>query len=147
MNSGQACRPCRGSCSPIFGRGCFGDLPGDGIVVSVPSPMVKPLGTPKRPSGRLLCETYHAGLTNQCLTASGMCTVSDSSPRSSALHHLSSSTTQRKDQVILTMDSTVTLYRVQYNVGCNQTRDRKPKYSYRNCSHELYHQSRRWPKT
>ena len=28
MNSGQACRPCRGSCSPFPGRGCFGDLPG-----------------------------------------------------------------------------------------------------------------------
>ena len=24
MNLGQACRPCRGSCSPIPGRGCFG---------------------------------------------------------------------------------------------------------------------------
>ena len=32
MNSGQDCRPCRGSCSPIPGRGCFGDLPGDEIV-------------------------------------------------------------------------------------------------------------------
>ena len=28
MNAGQACRPCRGSCSLIPGRGCFGDLPG-----------------------------------------------------------------------------------------------------------------------
>ena len=43
MNSGQACRPCRGSCSPTRGRGCFGDLPGDKIVVSPPSPIVEPL--------------------------------------------------------------------------------------------------------
>ena len=43
MNSGQACQPCRGSCSHIPGRGCFGDLPGDKIVVSPPSPIVEPL--------------------------------------------------------------------------------------------------------
>ena len=41
--SGQACRPCTGSCSPIPGRGCFGDLPGDEIVVSPPSLIVEPL--------------------------------------------------------------------------------------------------------
>ena len=34
MNSGQSCRSCRGSCSPIPGRGCFGDFPGKEIVVS-----------------------------------------------------------------------------------------------------------------
>ena len=45
MNSGQACQPCRGSCSSIPGRGCFGDLPGDEIVVSPPSPIVEPLWT------------------------------------------------------------------------------------------------------
>ena len=44
MNSGQACRPCRGSCSLIPGRRYFGDLPGDEIVVSPPSPIVEPLG-------------------------------------------------------------------------------------------------------
>ena len=43
MNSGQACRPFRGSCSHIPGRGCFGDLPGDEIVVSPASPIVEPL--------------------------------------------------------------------------------------------------------
>ena len=43
MNSGQACRPCMGSCSLIPGRGCFGDLHGDEIVVSPPSPTVEPL--------------------------------------------------------------------------------------------------------
>ena len=43
MNSGQACRPCRGSCSSIPGRDCFGNLPGDEIVVSPPSPIVEPL--------------------------------------------------------------------------------------------------------
>ena len=42
-DSGQACRPCRGSCSLLSGRGCFGDLPGDEIVVSPPSPIVEPL--------------------------------------------------------------------------------------------------------
>ena len=31
------------SCSPISGRGCFGDLPGDGIVVSPPPPIVEQL--------------------------------------------------------------------------------------------------------
>ena len=42
FNSGQACRPCRGSCSPIPGRDyCFGDLPGDGIVVSSPPQSLK----------------------------------------------------------------------------------------------------------
>ena len=30
LNSGHACRPCRGSCSSTPRRGCFGDLPGDG---------------------------------------------------------------------------------------------------------------------
>ena len=44
MNSGQACRPCRGSCSPIPGRGCFGDLVGDEIVLSPLSPIVELLG-------------------------------------------------------------------------------------------------------
>ena len=44
MNLEQACRPCRGSCSLIPGRGCFGDLPGDESVVSPPSPIVEPLG-------------------------------------------------------------------------------------------------------
>ena len=43
MNSGQACRPCRGSCIPIPGRDCFGDLHRDEIVVSPPSPIVEPL--------------------------------------------------------------------------------------------------------
>ena len=43
MDSGQACRSFSGSCSPIPGRDCFGDLPGDEIVVSPPSPIVEPL--------------------------------------------------------------------------------------------------------
>ena len=43
MKSGQVCQPCRGPCSPIPGRGCFGDLPGDETVVSPPSPIVQPL--------------------------------------------------------------------------------------------------------
>ena len=43
FNLGQACRPCRGSCSPIPERGCFGDLPGDGTVVSPTSPIVEQL--------------------------------------------------------------------------------------------------------
>ena len=43
MNLGQACRPCRGSCSLIPGRRCFGDLPGDETVVFPPSPIVEPL--------------------------------------------------------------------------------------------------------
>ena len=46
MNLGQACRPCRGSRSLIPGRGCFGDLPGDEIVVSPPSLIVEPLPSP-----------------------------------------------------------------------------------------------------
>ena len=47
-NSGQAYRPRRGSCSPIPGRGCFGDHPRDEIVVSSPSPIVEPLGAVRR---------------------------------------------------------------------------------------------------
>ena len=43
MNLGQACRPCSGLCSLIPRRGCFGDLLGDEIVVSPPSPIVEPL--------------------------------------------------------------------------------------------------------
>ena len=43
MNSRQACRPYRGPCTPIPGRGCFGDLLGDEMVVSPPSPIVEPL--------------------------------------------------------------------------------------------------------
>ena len=38
MNSGQICQPCRGSCSLNRGRGYFGTLPGDEIVVSPPLP-------------------------------------------------------------------------------------------------------------
>ena len=40
---GQAFRLCRGSCSPIPGRGCFGDIPWDRIVVSPPPPIVETL--------------------------------------------------------------------------------------------------------
>ena len=43
LNSGQACRACLGSFSPTPRRGCFSDLPGDGIVVSPPSPIVERL--------------------------------------------------------------------------------------------------------
>ena len=43
MNSGQACRTCRGFFSLIPGRGCFDDLLGDEIIVSPPSPVVEPL--------------------------------------------------------------------------------------------------------
>ena len=46
MKLGQACRPCRESCSLIPGRGCFGDLPGKEIVVSPPSQTVDPLPSP-----------------------------------------------------------------------------------------------------
>ena len=38
---GARCRTCSGSYSPIPGRGCFGYLPGDRIVVSLPSPVVE----------------------------------------------------------------------------------------------------------
>ena len=53
MNSGQACRPCRGSCIPIPGRDCSGDLRRDEIVVSPPSPIVEPLEDVyvRRPAG------------------------------------------------------------------------------------------------
>ena len=43
MISGQAFPSCRRSCSPIPGRGCFGETPEDEIVVSLPSPIVEPL--------------------------------------------------------------------------------------------------------
>ena len=40
---GQACRPCiMGSCRLIPGRGCFGDLSGDEIVVSRPPQSLNP---------------------------------------------------------------------------------------------------------
>ena len=46
MNSGQACRPCRGLCSLIPGRGSFGDIPGNEIAVFPPSLIVEPLERP-----------------------------------------------------------------------------------------------------
>ena len=49
MNLEQAYRPCRGSCSLILGRGCFGDLPGDEIVVSPPSPIFESLNIRQNP--------------------------------------------------------------------------------------------------
>ena len=52
MNSGQACRPCRRLCSPILGRGCSGDLLGDEIIVSPPSPIVEPLSVPCIKTGK-----------------------------------------------------------------------------------------------
>ena len=45
MDSGQACRPCRKLICPIPGRGYFGDLLGDGFVVSPPSSIVEQLGS------------------------------------------------------------------------------------------------------
>ena len=51
INSRQACRPCMGSCSPIPGRGCFGAIPGDEIVVSPLPPIVETLtGQTQSPS-------------------------------------------------------------------------------------------------
>ena len=41
LNRGKACREFRGPCSPFPGMGCFGDLPGDGIVVSPPPQSLK----------------------------------------------------------------------------------------------------------
>ena len=42
LSSGQACLPCKGSCSPIPGRSCSGDIPADGIV-EPPPPFVERL--------------------------------------------------------------------------------------------------------
>ena len=78
MNSGQACRPCRGSCSRVLGRGCFGDLPGDEIVVSPPSPIVEPLAnarTGRRGGGDVGSEEC------QVLGAYGRDTVNDNDER------------------------------------------------------------------
>ena len=68
MISGQACRPYRGLCSPIPGRGCFGDLPGDEIVVSPPSPIVEPLFGRVRKSRATYGERKHRSrwLSNRC---------------------------------------------------------------------------------
>ena len=54
MNSGQACRTCRGLCSLIPGRGCFDDLLGDEIIVSPLSPVVEPLKLLETKSGQIL---------------------------------------------------------------------------------------------
>ena len=59
MNLGQACRPCGGSCSLIPGRGCLGDLHGDEIVVSPPSPIVEPLAAAEQLSNALLSYNHH----------------------------------------------------------------------------------------
>ena len=63
MNLGQACRPCRGSCSLIPGGGCVGDLHGDEIVVSPPSTIVELLlGARTPPVQQLLHGSYKRGL-------------------------------------------------------------------------------------
>ena len=50
---------------------------------------------PQRPLASLLCEINHASLTNKCLIAPAVCTVPDPSPRPSAFHDFSTSTTRR----------------------------------------------------
>ena len=83
--------------------------------------------SPKRPFDRLLCETNHASLTSQCLTAPVMCTVPDPNPRPCHLHQVFQyDLAKGLPGGINPLDSTVTLYRVQYNVECSQTIDRIP---------------------
>ena len=75
-------------------------------------------------------EVNHASLTNQCLTRPAIWTAPDPRSTHRVTFMSSSSTTQRKDyQGILALGTSATLYRVQYNVGRSQTRDRKPRYS------------------
>ena len=47
LNSGQACRPCRGSFSPIPGRDCSGGIPGDGNVDLPPGSLTDSRGRSK----------------------------------------------------------------------------------------------------
>ena len=71
--------------------------------------------SPKKPFGYLLCETNHASLTNQCLTAPVMCTVPNPSPRPSHLHQLFQyDPAKGLSGDIDPLDSTVTLYSIQY---------------------------------
>ena len=46
LYSGQACRSCRGSCSPIRGRDCSGDIPGTGSSNLPPPQFVERLKGP-----------------------------------------------------------------------------------------------------
>ena len=88
---------------------------------------------PKRPFGCLLCETNHASLTNQCLTAPAMCTVPDPSPRPSVLHHFSSLRASHGNQV--TSIHTHTISRTEFSIMSGVARHEalRPRYSYRNC--------------
>ena len=55
---------------------------------------------PQRSLASLLCEINHASLTNKCLIAPAVCTVPNPSPRPSAFHDFSTSTTRHPgDQV------------------------------------------------
>ena len=85
----------------------------------------------------LLCETNHASLTNQCLTTAVMCTVPDPSSRPSHLYHLSSPRPAIGQSGYINPLDSVTLYRVQYNVGCNQTKDPKSRYSKQGSKREI----------
>ena len=76
------------------------------------------------------CETDHARLTNYCLMRTS--NVNGTRPDTYARINFMDSHYYGQlldNRVISTLNSTVTLYRVQYNVGCSQTRDRKPRYS------------------
>ena len=77
---------------------------------------------PQRPLTSLLRETNYASLTTKCLTVPGICT-----PQLSLILR-----GQLRTQVKSTLLIQYLLYRIQYNVGCNQTRDRKPSYSTEN---------------
>ena len=68
---------------------CKGLGVGDGLTVVVNGP-------PKRPLASLLCETNDASLTTKCLIMPGVCTVPDPSPRPSAFHDSSTSTTSSR---------------------------------------------------
>ena len=63
---------------------------GEGPVSSVGN------GTPKRPLASLLCETNDTSPTTKCLIMPGVCTVPDPSPRPSAFHDSSTSTTSSR---------------------------------------------------
>ena len=51
-------------------------------------------GTPKISGQPVIFEINHASLTNKCLIAPAVCTIPDPSPRPSAFHDFSTSTTR-----------------------------------------------------
>ena len=64
-------------------------------------------GAPKRPLASLLCEINDASFTTKCLITPAVCTVPGPSPRPSAFHDFSTSTTSHDEPGEINLFGTV----------------------------------------